>query len=189
VLITPSELLNAWQRLATKLDTEYGGDDTDFAHIQANPQAWCGGLAQRIAIGEYQPQALQPIAINKKSGGQRILLVPPLVDRLVHSALAHRLSNQLDARFSAHSYAYRPGTGVLQACESLRTKMDLADTGWVLDADILDCFDLIDHHAVVAQLNKHGLWQNQTAWHLRQYLRSSVNSAPNLGLHGPSCLV
>jgi CRISPR-associated protein Cas1 len=189
VLLTARDLLHAWERLAAKLDTEYGGDDTASEQIQANPQAWCGALAQRIAGGQYQPQPLQPIGVPKKSGGQRLLLVPHMLDRLVHSALAQRLSDQLDAGFSPHSYAYRPGTGVQQACESLRKHLDRNDTGWVLDADILDCFNLVDHQAVIEQLTQHGVWQNQTAWHLRQYLHSQVNPAPQLGLHGPSCLV
>lgn len=187
MLITASDLLQAWQRLAPKLDT-LGGDELALQQLQANPQAWCGHLAGQVASGQYQPQPLNPIGVPKKSGGTRLLLVPPLQDRLVQSALAQQLSERLDPGFSDHSFAYRPDRGVQQACEALQTLLDQADCAWVLDADIRNCFEQIDHFALQALLSQRGLWQHQTAWHLRQYLRSQVRPALQLGLHGPSCL-
>ena len=115
--------------------------------------------------------------------------MPTLVDRLVQSALAQILGEQLDPTFSEHSYAYRPGKSALLACEGLEHKMQQPGTSWVLDADIADCFDSIDHHAVQALLHQRGLWQHQTARYLRQYLRSTVHPSPAHGLHGPSSLV
>lgn len=188
MLITASDLLLAWQRLAPKLDT-LDGDEHALQQLQANPQAWCGNLARQVAAGDYQPQPLNPIGVPKKSGGTRLLLVPPLIDRLVQSALAHHLSEHLDPGFSDHSYAYRPDRGVQQACETLQSQLDQTGTAWVLDADIRNCFDQIDHHALQTLLAQRGLWQHQTARHLRQYLRSQIHPAPHLGLHGPSSLV
>jgi CRISP-associated protein Cas1 len=188
MLITAGHLLQAWQHLAPRLDAQ-SGDEQDLAQIQLNPQAWCGALAQKIASGQHQPLPLHPIALPKKSGGHRLLLVPALTDRLIHSALAQILGEQIDPTFSEHSHAYRPGKSVLLACESLQHKLQQPGTGWVLDADIADCFDQIDHYAVQTLLHQRGLWQNQTAQHLRQYLRSTIAPAPAYGLHGSSSLV
>ena len=188
MLITAGHLLQAWQHLAPKLDI-HSGDENELGHIQLNPQAWCGELAQKIASGKYQYQPLHPIALPKKNGGHRLLLVPCLTDRLVQSALAQILSKQLDSSFSEHSYAYRPGKSVLLACESLRYKMLQPGTDWVLDCDIADCFDSINHHALQLLLKERGIWTNQTAWHLRQLLRSTVHPAPAHGFDGPGSLV
>jgi len=187
MLITAGHLLQAWQHLAPRLDTN-SGDEHDLEQIQLNPQAWCGALAQKIASGQHHPQPLQPIALPKKSGGHRLLLVPTLIDRLVQSALAQILGEQLDPTFSEHSHAYRQGKSALLACESLQNKLQQPGTSWVLDADIADCFDSIDHHAVQDLLRQRGLWQHQIARHLRQYLRSTIHPAPAHGLQGPSSL-
>lgn len=188
MLITADHLLQAWQHLAPKVDT-HSGDEHELEQIQLNPQAWCGALAQKIASGQHHPQPLQPIALPKKTGGYRLLLVPKLIDRLVQSALAHILGEQLDPTFSEDSYAYRPGKSVLLACEKLKHKMQQPGTDWVLDADIANCFDNVDHHAIQKLLHQRGLWQHQTAQHLRQYLRSTVHPLPAHGLHGSSSLM
>lgn len=190
MLITPAELLQAWERMRTHATKVWRKEieEIQAEHKARNPQAWCGAFAQRIAAGLHTEQILQPIAIPKNNGGQRILLVPSFEDRLIQSALAQHISDTLDGHFSANSHAYRPSKGVHTACESLREMMTLPHTGWLLDADISDCFDQIDHALVEGLLKQHGLW-DQHANLLQQMLRSSIRAAPALGFAAPCSLV
>lgn len=185
--ITADAIFAAWQRLAPRLD-RHDFDEAPLRRLKANPKATCGALAQQVASGAYRPGRLHPVELAKPGGGRRMLLIPPLADRLVQSALATMLSELLEPRFSPSSYAYRPGRGTAQACAQVDRLLADGSLRWLMDADISECFDCIDHAALISQLKAHGLWAHQTAWLLRAFLRSEMNAAPALGLTGPACL-
>ena len=165
----PSELLAAWQRLAPRLE-RHGFDAVELDRLKANERAYCGALSAHIQAGTYRAQPLRPVHLPKASGGSRLLLVPPIADRLVHAALAQALSECLDRRFNDASYAYRTGRSVQRAAARVRHEMRRPGAAWMLDADIRQCFDNFLHAPVIAALQQHGLWHHRAAWLLKCYL-------------------
>jgi CRISPR-associated protein Cas1 len=179
-------LVAAWRRLASRQE-RHAFDKRDLARLQSNPTAACGLLAAQIGAGQYRFQPLKAVAIGKPGGGERVLLVPPLTDRVVHAALAQTIADAVDATFHDASYAYRPGRGVAHACAHVG-RILLQGFDWLLDADIRECFDRLLHSPIVEALKARGLWHDRAAWMLRAVLRAEVEAAPRAGFDAPCCL-
>jgi RNA-directed DNA polymerase len=57
-----------------------------------------------------------------------------------------------DADFLPTSYGFRPGRSAHHALETIRQTVTWRGKQWALDADIRSCFDEIESHALVAQI-------------------------------------
>jgi group II intron reverse transcriptase/maturase len=63
---------------------------------------------------------------------------------VLQRAALNELEWRLDRRFLSCSYGYRPRRGLRQAVAEILRLRDAGQT-WVVDADIDDCFDSLDH--------------------------------------------
>lgn len=106
-----------------------------------------------VLRGRYRPQALLGTSIVKPGGGLRRLAIPAVQDRVLQTAVAQLLTRLLDPEFDDASYAYRFGRSVQQAISRVK---DCRDQGlrWVVDADIRDFFDCIDHSVLLTSLRR-----------------------------------
>ena len=68
----------------------------------------------RMSSGSYFPPPVRAVAIPKK-GGERILGVPTVSDRIAQMVVKQTIEPELDAIFLADSYGYRPGKSALDA--------------------------------------------------------------------------
>ncbi|MBL8310671.1 MAG: CRISPR-associated endonuclease Cas1 [Burkholderiales bacterium] len=188
-MIEEAALLAAWQRLARTVAREqYRFDRAVRVRLEHNPTGVCHVLAAQVKEGSYRPQPLRVTALPKPDGGTRTLMVPCLLDRLVQSALAARLTDVLDNTFHDQSFAYRPRRSVQAARASVHAAL-AAGHRWVLDADIRSCFDEILHAPLIERLKTLGVWQHQTAALLRRVLRAEVAPPmPPAVAAGPFCL-
>jgi RNA-directed DNA polymerase len=60
-------------------------------------------LQQQLLSGSYRPQPVKTVVIPKPSGGQRMLGVPTVKDRLVQQAIHCRLSHSPSVNFPRYS--------------------------------------------------------------------------------------
>lgn len=136
-------LCQAWERVADNR----GSPGPDRVSITRFARHWEENLRriQELARGrKYRPGGLRRVTIPKRSGGQRLLSIPNVGDRVLQRATLNLLEAHLDRRFLSCSYAYRPRRGVRQAVGAI---LQLRDAGQrhVVEADIDDCFDSLDH--------------------------------------------
>lgn len=61
----------------------------------------------RMSSGTYFPPAVKAVAISKKEGGERILGVPTVADRVAQMVVKNELEPQVDPYFHEDSYGYR----------------------------------------------------------------------------------
>jgi group II intron reverse transcriptase/maturase len=97
----------------------------------------------RMSSGSYFPPPVKAVAIPKKNGGERILGVPTVADRVAQMVVKMLLEPKLEPVFLPDSYGYRPGKSALDAVEVTRKRCWQRD--WVLEFDIKGLFDNIDH--------------------------------------------
>jgi RNA-directed DNA polymerase len=107
----------------------------------------------RMSSGSYFPPPVRAVSIPKKTGGQRILGVPTVADRVAQMVVKQFIEPDLDPIFLADSYGYRPRKSALDAVGITRERCWKYD--WVLEFDIKGLFDNIDHALLLRAVRKH----------------------------------
>ena len=107
----------------------------------------------RMSSGSYLPPPVRAVPIPKKSGGQRILGVPTVADRVAKTVVKLVIEPTLEQVFLPDSYGYRPGKSALDAVGVTRKRCWQYD--WVLEFDIKGLFDNIPHPLLMKAVRKH----------------------------------
>ena len=107
----------------------------------------------RMSSGSYFPSPVRAVPIPKKSGGQRILGVPTVADRVAQTVVRMIVEPTLEQIFLPDSYGYRPKKSALDAIGVTRKRCWQYD--WVLEFDISGLFDNISHPLLLKAARKH----------------------------------
>jgi CRISP-associated protein Cas1 len=172
----PQALLAAWQ-YGPGSTPPAAGAETEREAIDRNPAAWCALLSRAVLSGAWQPGALLPVLVPKRSGGRRLLMVPSLAARTVQGALAQWLQQNLDSSLHPAAHAYRPGRGVDSAAQAVQAALDRGQR-WVWRGDIAEFFDRVSHHAVWQALQTRHLLGGALERVVRASLRAELRIFP-----------
>lgn len=110
-------------------------------------------LWNRMSSGSYMPPAVKAVPIPKKSGGQRILGVPTVGDRICQMVVKQVLEPKVEKIFLPDSYGYRPNKSALDAIGITRQRCWQYD--WVLEFDVKGLFDNIRHDLLMKAVKMH----------------------------------
>jgi len=130
-----------------------GVDDVSIAEFECKLKDNLYKIWNRMSSGSYFPPPVRVVAIPKKGGGERILGVPTVGDRVAQMVAKMHLEPELEPYFHKDSYGYRPGKSALEAIAVTRKRCWQYD--WVLEFDIRGAFDNIDHELLMKALRKH----------------------------------
>jgi RNA-directed DNA polymerase len=130
-----------------------GVDGQTIEQFEADLKSNLYKIWNRMSSGTYFPPPVRAVSIPKKSGGQRILGVPTVADRVAQMVVKQVIEPNLDSVFLTDSYGYRPRKSALDAVGVTRERCWKYD--WVLEFDIKGLFDNIDHELLLRAIRRH----------------------------------
>ena len=110
-------------------------------------------IREQLLKGEYKPQPVLGVEIEKPSGGERLLEIRTVtvIDRLIQQAFLQILTEIFDPDFSPFSFGFRPNRkeddAIIQAKQYIEEGYQ-----WVVDLDIEKFFDHINHDLLMARV-------------------------------------
>jgi len=110
-------------------------------------------LWNRMSSGSYFPPPVKAVPIPKKTGGERILGVPTVSDRVAQMVIKMMFEPIVEPVFLPDSYGYRPRKSAAQALTVTRQRCWKYD--WVLEFDIKGLFDNIDWNLLLRAVKHH----------------------------------
>ncbi len=107
----------------------------------------------RLASGSYFPPPVLQVEIPKKDGSIRQLGIPTISDRVAQTVIKNQIETKIEKVFHPNSYGYRPNRNAHQALGKVRENCWSYD--WVIDLDIKNFFDQINHDKLLKAVDKH----------------------------------
>lgn len=140
----------AWKRVkankgAPGIDGMSIDDLPEFARLH-----WAG-IRQQLADGTYQPQPVRRVSIPKPQGGERLLGIPTVTDRVIQQAIAQVLTPIFEPVFSESSFGFRPGRSAHGALRQVQGHIK-AGSRIAVDLDLAKFFDNVQHDALMARV-------------------------------------
>ncbi len=149
----PIDLMDrAWR--AVKFNAgSCGVDGITLSMYEANLGKNLYKLWNRMTSGSYFPKAVKAVSIPKKQGGERVLGIPSVEDRVAQTVVKLVFEEKVEPYFYKDSYGYRPNKSALDAISVTRQRCWKWD--WVIEYDIKWLFDNIDHNLLMKAVKRH----------------------------------
>ena len=164
-------LMRAYQRVVSNKGAA-GVDRMPVTALKSHLQQHWPTLRDRLLAGDYHPQPVRRVSIPKPQGGERILGIPTVQDRLIQQALHQVLSPILEPTFSDHSYGFRPGRSAHQAVKTMQRHIN-DGYRWVVDLDLARFFDRVNHDVLMSLLARR-ITDRRILTLIRRYLRAGM---------------
>ncbi len=171
-MLTSSNLRRAWKRVKANK----GKPGVDGVSIEDFPEYlkihW-ERIQQQLREGTYQPAPVRRIRIPKPDGGERLLGIPTVMDRLIQQSILQVLTPVFDPDFSEYSYGFRPQRRAGQAVKRLHTGIKSGHK-IAVDVDLSKFFDRVNHDLLMNRLGRKV--QNKEIKRLiGKYLRAGIS--------------
>jgi RNA-directed DNA polymerase len=130
-----------------------GVDQQTIADFEMDLKSNLYKIWNRLSSGTYFPPAVKAVVIPKKTGGERILGVPTVADRIAQMVVKLEFEPRVEPYFLPDSYGYRPNKSALDAIEVTRERCWRYN--WLVEFDIKGLFDNLDHDLLLKAVRKH----------------------------------
>lgn len=150
--IAPEAVKEAWARVKSNKGSA-GIDKETIGQFEDKLEGNLYKIWNRMSSGTYFPPPVRAVGIPKKSGGERILGIPTVTDRVAQMVVKMQFGPLVEPHFDQDSYGYRPNKSAIDAVRVTRERCWQYD--WVLEFDIRKLFDTISHEILMKVVRQH----------------------------------
>jgi len=150
--IAPEAVKDAWARVKSNKGSA-GIDEETIEQFENKLDRNLYKIWNRMSSGTYFPPPVRAVGIPKKSGGERMLGIPTVSDRVAQMVVKMHFEPLVEPHFDQDSYGYRPKKSAIDAVGVTRERCWRYD--WVLEFDIKKLFDTIDHESLMKLVRQH----------------------------------
>ncbi len=171
-LITSTYLMEiAWK----KVRSNRGGAGPDGISISSYqemlPELW-PKLKGELLDGTYRPSPARRKAIPKPGGGERLLGIPNVQDRLIQQAILIVLTPYFDPYFSESSHGFRPNRSAHGAIKQVQSHIQSGHRH-IVDMDLSKFFDRVNHDVLMVRVARK-VRDKRLLRLIGRYLRSGI---------------
>ena len=150
--ISKQVVVEAWKHVKANKGAA-GVDAETIEDFEENLKDNLYKIWNRMSSGSYFPPPVRTVAIPKKTGGERLLGIPTVSDRVAQMVVKIHFEPTVEPFFHEDSYGYRPRKSAIQAIEITRKRCWRYD--WLLEFDIKGLFDNIGHDLLMRAVRHH----------------------------------
>ncbi len=157
-----------------------GVDGMTFAKIEeSGRKEWLAGLRKDLTEKTYRPAPVRRVMIPKPGGGERLLGIPTIRDRVAQTAAKLVLEPIFEADFEDGAYGYRPRRSGVGAVKEVHRLIRQGYTD-VVDADLSKYFDTIPHAQLLKTVARR-IVDRHVLWLIKLWLKAPVEERDGEG--------
>lgn len=148
-VVDPANVATAWKNVKANRGAP-GPDGITIAEFPEWLRPRWAAIRRQLLDGTYRPQPVRRHVIDKPDGGQRLLGIPNLVDRLIQQAIVQVLTPIFDPGFSESSFGFRPNRSAHGAAKQVR-RIIRRGYRYAADIDLSKFFDRVQHDVLMVR--------------------------------------
>jgi RNA-directed DNA polymerase len=170
-VIDPANMQRAWKQVRANR----GAPGPDGITLTAFPEwvrsCWAT-IRQQLLDGTYRPAPVRRKVIAKPDGGERMLGIPNVLDRLIQQAILQVLTPVFDPEFSESSHGFRPRRSAHGAAKQVQRTIRRGYC-FVVDMDLSKFFDRCQHDILMNRVARK-VRDSRLLTLIGRYLRAGV---------------
>ena len=158
-VVDARNLQRAWQQVRRNRGAP-GPDGMTIKQFEAWSSENWSLVRQQLLDGTYRPAPVRRrptlrvgARIPKPDGGERLLGIPNVIDRLIMQAICQVLTPIFDPEFSDSSFGYRPGRSAHGAAKRVQ-QIIRQGYAWCVNVDLSKFFDSVHHDVLMASVSR-----------------------------------
>lgn len=188
-ILSEENILLAYRNIKTNKGSQTPGTDkTTMKEIAKLTPDEVVEKVRFITVGSvhgYRPKPVRRKEIPKPNGSTRPLGITCIWDRLVQQCIKQVLEPICEAKFSNNSYGFRPNRCVEHAIAETYRLLQWSKLGYVVEFDIKDFFDNVNHSKLIRQMWALGIQDKKLIFIIKRILKAPIKM-PNGDIYHPT---